>query len=461
MTAATTATDTTLVIIGASGDLAGRLLLPALGQLLATQPTRRLHLVGTGRTKMTDAKWRSRIRTAFASADATDATDQLISTPYIAADSSSAAGLREILGAVPDGRLVLYFAVPPAVAAAACASLGPSELPDGTVIALEKPFGSDEQSARELNDVLRALLPEDRIFRVDHFLGRSSVLNLLGFRFANRLVEPVWSAEHIESVMIRFDESLALEGRADYYDRAGALIDMIQSHLLQVLAVIAMEQPTTLGEEDFRSSTAAILRATRIWDDNAVRSSHRGRYTAGTVDGHDVPSYVDESGVDAARDTETLAQVTCEVRTARWAGVPFTLRSGKALGDPVTEIVIRFRPVRHLPVGLGGAADGSVLRFSLGPDRLSLELNVNGGDDPFGLHRATLDADLGLGALRSYTEVLAAVLDGDAALSVRGDAAEQCWRIIQPVRDAWSRGDVPLEDYPAGSDGPSGWMPLA
>lgn len=450
---------TTLVIVGASGDLAGRLLLPALGQLLATQPSRRVHLVGAGRTAMSATKWRARIRTAFDSAGAADAVGDLLSTPYIAADSSTTAGLREILREVPEGRLVLYFAVPPAVAASACASLTPSELPEGTVIALEKPFGSDEATARELNDVLRALIPEDRVFRVDHFLGRSSVLNLLGFRFANRFVEPVWSTEHIESVLIRFDESLALEGRADYYDRAGALIDMIQSHLLQVLAVIAMDQPATLGEDDVRSATAAVLRATRIWDDNPVHSSHRARYTAGSAGGVDVPAYVDERGVDPARETETLAQITCDIRTSRWVGVPFTLRSGKALGEPVAEIVIRFRPVRHLPTGFGGTAEGSVLRLSLGPDRLALEINVNGGDDPFGLHRATLDADLGLGALRSYTEVLAAVLDGDAALSVRGDAAEQCWRIIQPVRDAWRRGDVPLEVYPAGSEGPAGWLP--
>lgn len=151
--------------------------------------------------------------------------------------------------------------------------------------------------------------------------------------------------------------------------------------------------------------------------------------------------------------------MTCEVRTARWAGVPFTLRSGKALSGSVAEIEVVMRPVRHLPVGFTGDASGVVLRFSLGPDRLSLELSVNGGEDPFALRRATLGADLGLGAVRAYAEVLAAVLDGDVALSVRGDAAEQCWRIIEPVRDAWRRGDVPLEDYAAGSDGPEEWAP--
>lgn len=168
-------------------------------------------------------------------------------------------------------------------------------------------------------------------------------------------------------------------------------------------------------------------------------------------------AYVDEPGVDSDRQTETLAQVSVEVRTARWAGVPFTLRSGKALSGDVAEIEVVMQPVRHLPTGFIGDASGPVLRFSPGPDRLTLEISVNGGEDPFALRRAELSADLGLGAQRAYADVLAAVLDGDVSLSVRADAAEECWRIIQPVRDAWRRGDVPLEDYRAGSAGPDGW----
>lgn len=457
MSGESAASPSTLVIIGASGDLTARLLLPALAELLHTQPQRRINLVGVGRTALSDAQWRRRVRGAFREADAEDAMSSLASTPYITADATTAAGLRQILREVPEGRLVLYFAVPPSAAAEACASLKPSELPEGTILALEKPFGDDEESARELNGILRALLPEDQISRVDHFLGRSTVLNLLGLRFANRLFEPTWSAEHIERVSIRFDETLGLEGRAGYYDRAGAMIDMIQSHLLEVLAVFAMEPPATLGEQDVRSATAAVLRATHVWDDNPVRFSRRARYTAGTAGGQALPSYVDEPGVDPARDTETLAEITCEVRTSRWQGVPFTLRSGKALSAKLAEIEVVMRPVRHLPVGFTGSDPGTVVRFSLGPDRLALELSVNGGEDPFALHRATLDAELGLGAQRAYVEVLDAILDGDATLSVRGDTAEQCWRILQPIRDAWRRGDVPLEDYAAGTEGPADW----
>lgn len=455
--------ETVFVIIGASGDLASRLLLPALGELLVAQPERRVHLVGTGRSESSDAQWRKSVRRAFGTADAESAlTGSIVSTPYIRADASTASGLRTILHALPevdDGRVVLYFAVPPQVAASACRALKPKDLPPGTILALEKPFGDDEASARELNEVLGALVPERQVFRVDHFLGRSTVLNLLGVRFANRFVEPVWSAEHIAAITVRFDESLGLEGRAGYYDRAGALVDMIQSHLLQVLAILTMTPPATLGDADVRDATAAALRATHVWEDNAVRFSHRARYTAGTIDGRDLPDYAAEPGVDPSRQTETLAQATFEVRTDRWAGVPITLRSGKAIGDAVTEIVVRFRPVRHLPSGFTGAEEPAVLRFSLGPDRLSLSINVNGGADPFALQRTTLEADLGVGAQRAYVDVLAALLDGDPTLSVRGDAAEECWRILQPIRDAWARGDVPLEEYPAGSAGPADWDP--
>ncbi len=453
------ATETTLLILGASGDLTSRLLLPALGQLLAREPGRRVKLHGAGMDDWTEAHWRKVVREAFAGIDAEEAYSAIASTRYEQADITKTADLTRLIGET-SGRLALYFAVPPAIAAAACEALREVALPADTVLALEKPFGTDEASARALNQTITGLVPEHRIFRVDHFLGRSTLLNILGVRFANRVFEPVWSAEHIESVVVRYDESLGLEGRAGYYDRAGALIDMIQSHLLQVLAFLAMEPPATLDERDLRDSTGAVLRATYIWDDNAVRSSRRARYTAGSVAGRSLPDYTDEDGVDASRETETLAEVAFEVRTARWTGVPFTLRSGKALTGRDAEIVITFRPVRHLPAGLTGDSRGSVLRFVLGPDQMSLEIDVNGGDDPFELERAVLAADLGEGALKAYGEVISGILDGDAALSVRGDSAEQCWRIVQPVLDAWRRDEVPLESYPAGTGGPADWPAL-
>lgn len=453
--------ETTLVVLGVSGDMASRLLLPALGQLLHREPEHRITLIGSDAKDWDDARFRDVVRAAFAESGATGAAVRKVeqSAVYRKADATSPAGLTALLSGI-RGHAALYFALPPAVAAASCAALADVPLPPDTVLALEKPFGTDAASAAQLNEVLARLVPEDRVFRVDHFLGRSTVLNLLGTRFANRVFEPVWSAREVESVVIRYDEQLGLEGRAGYYDRAGALVDMIQSHLLQVLAFVAMEPPATLGQLDLRDATAAVLRATRVWQDDPVASSRRARYVGGKVGRRTLPSYVDERGVDAARNTETLAEATFEVATERWAGVPFTLRSGKALGAPRREIALRFRPVSHLPDGFAGEAPGAVLRFSLGPDRVSLELNVNGGADPFQLGRDTLEADLGEGTLLAYSEVLDGVLGGDATLAVRGDAAVQCWRIVQPVIDAWAAGEVRLEEYAAGSEGPEGWPPL-
>ncbi len=447
---------TTLLILGGSGDLAGRLLLPALGQLLVREPRRQVRLLGAGVDDWDDERWRARVRESFATADAEDAFASVSDTTYRKADITAASDLAELLSQA-TGRVALYFAVPPRIAAAACEALRDVDLPEGTILALEKPFGFDEASAHALNATLAQLVPENQVFRVDHFLGRSSTLNLLGARFANRIFEPVWSAQHIEKVMIRFDETLGLENRARYYDNAGALTDMIQSHLLQLLAFVAMETPTTLREIDLREATTAALRATKVWDDNPIRSSRRARYTRGTIDGRELPDYVDEPGVDPSHHTETLAEATFEVRNSRWAGVPFTLRSGKALAANAHEVVVHFRPVHHLPDGFLGHEVGSTLTFSLGPDAMSLALNVNGREDPFALSRAEMTADLGLGALLAYGEVLSGILDGDATLAVRGDAAEHCWRIVQPVLDAWRRGDVPLEEYPAGSEGPAAW----
>lgn len=449
---------TTLCVLGGTGDLASRLLLPALGDLLTAEPHRKVQLVGVDRADESENDWRDRVRAAFERGDASGpAIDDVIArTSYVRADVTKAQDLARVLQS-GQGRIALYFALPPAVTALACAALGSLDLPEGLVLALEKPFGVDEEGARRLNAQLAQLVPEHQIHRIDHFLGRSTVLNVLGLRFANRILEPVWSTEHIASVLIRYDETLGLEDRAGYYDHAGALVDMIQSHLLQVLAVVAMEPPATLDETDLRSAKSAVLHATRVWQDDPVSSSRRARYTAGTVGDRPMPAYVDEQGVDPARQTETLAEVTFEVDTPRWRGVPFTLRSGKALHAHVREIVVRFRPVPNLPAGFTGSTHPSVLRLMLGPDRMHLELNVNGPGDPFSLERVTMSSDLGPGALVAYGEVLAGVLDGDPTLSVRGDTAEQCWRIVQPVLDAWKGGEVPLGEYPAGSEGPTGW----
>ena len=456
-----TATHTTLFVLGASGDLASRLLMPALGQLLTREPDQKVSVVGAGMDEWDDAHWRSVITASFKTVDAAGpAVEAVLSeTTYLKTDITRPADLEALL-ALSKGRPAMYFAVPPAVAALACTAMESIKVPEGLILALEKPFGVDEDSARSLNTQLTRLVPENQVHRIDHFLGRSTVLNVLGVRFTNRVAEPIWSAEHIDNVVIRFDEALGLEGRAGYYDHAGALVDMIQSHLLQVMALVAMDPPSTLGAMDLRDAKAVTLRATSVWKGDPVSASRRARYTAGTVGDRSFTSYADEPGVDPARGTETLAEMTVGIATSRWEGVPFTLRSGKALGDRRSEIVITFKPVTHLPTGFTGSAAPTVLRLTLGPDRMALEININGPGDPFQLDRATLEADFGAGELLAYAEVLQGILDGDPALSVRGDTAEQCWRIVQPVLAAWRSGAVPLDEYAAGTPGPAAWPAL-
>ncbi|MEO6943266.1 MAG: glucose-6-phosphate dehydrogenase [Lacisediminihabitans sp.] len=448
----------TLVIFGAGGDLAKRLLMPGLGDLLASGRGGDFTLVGVDRESMTDTAWRKRVTSSFAAGGARGecVAGVVAASRYLQADVTDSEDLRRVIGAC-TGTPALYFALPPHVTIASCAALENVELPEGTVFGLEKPFGTDLTSATALNRQLLKLAPERDIHRIDHFLGKATVLNLLGLRFANRIFEAVWNADNIERVELVFDEQLALEGRAGYYDKAGALVDMIQSHLLLVTAIVAMEPPSSLDADDLRGSIAQALRATKVWDDDAAKASRRARYVAGKINAKPIPPYVKEDGVDPARDTETLTEVTLAVDNWRWAGVPFVLRSGKALAHKRQEIVVTFKDVPHLPTGLSGYQSPPQLRIALTPDCISLDLNINGEGNPFTLDRVALSTEFAAGELAPYGEVLSGILAADPTLSVRADAVEECWRIIAPILAAWKKGAVPMEEYRAGSDGPLGW----
>lgn len=364
--------------------------------------------------------------------------------------------VRRMVATLEPGCIV-YFALPPSVTAKLVELLGRIGVPDGTRLALEKPIGNSEASASALNVAARKLVPEERIFRVDHFLGNGIVLGVLGVRFANRLFEPLWSRAHVERVEIRYDEALTVEGRGNFYDATGALADMLQSHLLLVCAMVCMDEPSRIDHVELRDLMAHALRATHVYGDDPVRASRRGRYTAGRIGDRDVPNYVDEPGVDAERGTETLAEVTLEVRSQRWAGVPIVLRSGKALGHARRVIRLHLRPVPVVPVGLTGSAAPNVIELDLGTGALSVDVNTSSAGDPQVLEPGTLRANLGRPSLEPYGEVLEHLVDGDPLLSVRGDVAERCWAIMRPVLDAWHAGRVPLDDYAAGSEGPAGW----
>ena len=464
-------TNTTLLILGATGDLTKRLLLPGIGSLIAGGDQGDLDLldgltlVGSARSGMSEDDWRGLVRTAFEGVEASGVLADAIveKAVYVQADPTDPKAWPALLEAVQGEELVVYFALPPAVVGEVADVLKQIDLPEQTVLAVEKPFGSDAESAARLNDVLRAVVPEDRIHRVDHFLGHRATLGMLALRFVNRLFDAIWNADDVQRVEIVYDEQLGLEGRAGYYDTAGALRDMLQSHLLQVLAVVATEAPATVDPIDLRDALAAALRATRVWEHGQVfpntdAPSRRARYTAGDVGDRHLPAYADEEGVDPDRGTETLAEIALEVRTARWAGVPFVLRSGKAIGAPRDEIVLTVRPVRHRPDGQTGKGEPERIVLGFKPPRLRLQLTAAGGSMPFGREPENVSGALPKNAVTEYGEVIRGVLGNDPTLSVRGDVAEQCWRIVQPILDAWAKDEVPLEEYAAGSAGPASWQ---
>jgi glucose-6-phosphate 1-dehydrogenase len=279
----------------------------------------------------------------------------------------------------------------------------------------------------------------------------------MGLRFANGIFEPLWDRNRIERVEIIWDETLALEGRAGYFDHAGAFKDLIQNHLLQLLCLTAMEVPIALHRRNLRDRKIDVLRAIRRLDAEEVqRRTVRARYGAGRIGDRDVPAYVDEEGVDPERKTETFAQVTLSVDNLRWAGVSFVLRAGKALAGDRGEIAVHFKPVPHLPFQKAGEPRPNVLRVQLGPDRVALDVNINGPYDPFDLEQIELSAGFAPQEFFSaYERIFLDLLEGNTTLFVRGDEAEESWRVVEPILEAWEQELVPLLEYPAGSAGPS------
>ncbi|RLY93962.1 glucose-6-phosphate dehydrogenase [Kocuria tytonicola] len=464
----------TLVILGASGDLTARLLLPGLGSLLAMQPEREITVIGSARDDFPgplgpddDVRaetWEETVAKAFASVAATgpavDHTRE--NTHWVSCDVTEAADLEKLLGDVV-GPVCLYFALAPAITKKACAALAELDsLPEDLYLALEKPVGTDLGSARALNAQVSQLVDEEHTFRVDHFLGMPGVLDIVGLRFANRLFEPVWDRRHIESIEIVFDETLALEGRGEFYDSTGAARDMLQSHLLQVMALTMMDPPSRFDAVEVPANTAHILRATRLWDEESAThaAEHpgitpvvRGRYTAGTVGGHEVPDYAREQDVDPNRETETFVQVTLEVDTWRWNGVPVTLRSGKAIGNPAQHIRVTFRRPPHEYAGWPHPTAPNALTVGFEEEHVQLETNVGSPFDSRGMNRLTLSSGVPEPGLTAYGSVMRWILDGDPTFTVRADATEEGWRIINLIQHAYDTC-APLQEYPAGSEGP-------
>jgi len=444
-----------LVIFGANGDLASRKLMPALARLqqMGKLPSG-FSVLGITR----DAWGTHRLRETLerhAGDVSLQARNALLSlVEYRRAEATDSSQLVEALKPNREP-IIAYLALPPSVFLPTLEALAGASLAEGSRVVIEKPFGEDLASAQALNRLVHQSFPENAVFRIDHFLHLQTVQNVLGLRFANRVFEQLWNRDHVEQVEIVWDESLTLEGRASYYDGVGALKDMIQNHLLQLLCLAGMEAPLALDERTLRDRKIDVLRAVRrLSPEEVERYTVRARYTAGHIGERQVPSYADEEGIDPAHGTETFAQVTLWVDNWRWAGVPFKLRSGKALGRERREIAVHFRPVPHLAFEANDPLP-NVVRLLLEPDRLALGVNLTRPGVLFPLERIDLSADFTSQELPAYARLLLQVLEGDCTLSIRDDEAEESWRALTPILDAWAQARVPLLEYPAGSDGPT------
>jgi glucose-6-phosphate 1-dehydrogenase len=445
-----------IVIFGATGDLTSRLVMPGLAELAQERELPDdLQVLGVGRADWAGDDFRQRMARALnahAPHVAAAVREGLVARlDYRTADVTNGAEMTALLDGV-DRPLLVYLALRPSLFEPTVRALAAARLPAGSAIAIEKPFGDGVASAQRLNALLRTELPGTLVFRVDHFLSNELINRIAAARFANRIFEPIWNHQHVARVEISWDETLTLEGRAGYYDGAGALRDMLQNHLLQVLCLVAMEPPARFDEQSVRDARVAVLRAIPSpTPDRVRRDSVRARYAAGTISDRVVPAYVDEPGIDPHRKTETFAQLTLEVANWRWEGTPFTIRSGKALARDRAEVAIHFRPAPGLLFD-GQSVAGNVLRIGLMEPSVRLSVNNLGAEHR--LVERTITVDAAPPGRAAYANLLMAMLRGRQMVAIRDDETEEMWRIVEPVLAAWDGDEVPLLDYPAGSDGP-------
>ncbi len=431
-----------LIVLGGLGDLTMRYLAPAIAELAAARRLDpELVVVGAGREELDVVRYRARIREALTVAGAAPAVADRFDWARV--DATMPDDLRAVLGA--DSEPLVYLALPPSVAHRAVAAIDAAGARGCAHVVVEKPFGYDLASAKAFNAAIAEHCDPSRVYRIDHFLGIPGVRTLLALRTANRAFDI--RSEAIERVEITWDETLGLEGRASYYDGTGALRDMVQNHLLQVLAMLALEPSDSADPAAVSRARLDVLQHAR-----ARPSVVRGQYVAGEISGRRVPAYADEAGVDRTKRTETFVCVEIEVDLPRWRGVPFVLRTGKALAYDRKEVALVFRAASD-PFGRAPRN-----RLVVGLDRelsLALETSVAGSHDgeldPL-VPRGGLDSD----GLSAYAHVLETTLRGEPGTAVSGEEAEAQWAIVEWILEAFRTGRVPLLEYPAGSDGPCG-----
>ena len=465
------------VVFGATGDLAERKLLPALYQRQRagqfSEPTR---IIGASRSGLDQESYRAFARGAIEKhvkgeeiegGELARFLDRIIYVPVNARSGEGFEALKAVIGPSQAIR-PYYLAIAPSLFGEVALHLaGHGLVTTRTRIIVEKPIGHDLTSARALNDVIGQVFEEHQIFRIDHYLGKETVQNLMALRFGNMLYEPLWNSAHIDHVQITVAESVGLEGRADYYDNAGALRDMVQNHILQLLCLVAMEAPSAIDADAVRDEKLKVLRSlTPIGLAEAGKMTVRGQYRAGASASGPVKGYPEEL-TDGESSTETFVAIKAQIANWRWAGVPFYLRTGKRLAMRVSEIVIQFKPIPHSIFGDGaGPIFANQLVIRLQPDEGVKQWVMIKDPGPGGMRLRHVPLDMSFAnsfKVRNpdaYERLIMDVVRGNQTLFMRRDEVEAAWRWIDPIQSAWQDGALTAQGYTAGTWGPSAAIAL-
>lgn len=463
-----------LVIFGASGDLTKRKLIPALFDLYQQNLLpENFAVLGASRTKLSDEDFRRKADEFLPSdTETVDFKKNLFYEPVSPADPDDFKRLKKRLKKLEKERniesnYIFYLSTPPSAYENIARNLAELKLSKSEKyfrrIIVEKPFGIDLESARKLNNNLLHCFDENQVYRIDHYLGKESVQNMLVTRFANGIFEPLWNRNFVERVEVTSAESLGVEGRGGYYDESGALRDMLQNHLLQLVGFLAMEPPVVIEADAIRNEIVKVFQSLRpIPEENVAEFVVRGQYTASTINGEQIKGYREEPGVNPDSRTETFVAMKFYIDNWRWGGVPFYIRTGKKLPARVTEIVIHFKQVPHHlfnNVGMPGPVDNQLV-IRIQPDEgILLKFRMKTPGAGFQVQTVNMDfhySDLAEVRLPSaYERLLLDCMQGDATLYSRGDAVEEAWKFVQPILNAWENNpDIPVYGYPAGTWGP-------
>jgi glucose-6-phosphate 1-dehydrogenase len=465
-----------VVIFGASGDLTKRKLIPALFNLhqqnLLGHP---FAILGVSRSAMTDSEFREKMMEFLPSNETSaDFIGHLYYESIQTADENDYLQLKNRIDLLSSelgipGNILFYLSTPPnlyPIVPNYLAKVGLNNESDGFKrLIVEKPFGTNLGSARRLNKDLLDYFHEEQIYRIDHYLGKETVQNLLVLRFSNSLWEPLWNHKYIDHVQITSSESLGVEKRGGYYDQSGAMRDMVQNHLMQLVGLVAMEPPTVINADAIRNEMLKVFQSIRpLTSGSLEKNVVRGQYTASRIKGEQIPGYRDEEGVNPDSRTETFIAMKLNIDNWRWAGTPFYIRSGKKLPTRATEIVINFKPTPHHLFDANGSSSSqpNQLIIRIQPDEgilMKMGLKVPGA----GFNVQTVNMDFHYSDLSNayvptaYERLLLDCIQGDATLYSRGDNVERAWEIVQPLLDVWEQNsNFPLHGYPAGT-----WGPLA